>query len=103
MRYEWDNHKEWVNRLKHAGLSFERALLVFDDPRCLFELDRLDETGEQRWQAIGTVPFGRGIVIVLFVVHVYREDRYGEEIVRLISARRADKGELGRYQKQAVD
>ena len=36
MRYEWDNQKEWGNRLKHAGLSFERALLVFDDPRCLF-------------------------------------------------------------------
>jgi hypothetical protein len=53
---------------------------------------------------------------VLFVVHVYRlpadedspqgalkEINDGEEIIRIISARRADKNELERYRKQAVD
>jgi uncharacterized DUF497 family protein len=41
--------------------------------------------------------------VVLLVVHVYREDRDGKEIIRIISARRADKDEFGRYQKQAMD
>jgi uncharacterized DUF497 family protein len=37
------------------------------------------------------------------VVHVYREDRHGEEFIRIISARRADKHDFRRYQEQAVE
>jgi len=40
---------------------------------------------------------------VLLVVHAYREDFDGEEIIRIISARRADKNEYRRYQEQEVD
>jgi uncharacterized DUF497 family protein len=40
---------------------------------------------------------------VLLVVHAYREDDHGEEIIRIISARRAEKHELRRYQEQAMD
>ena len=40
---------------------------------------------------------------VLLAVHVYREDDDGQEIIRIISARRAGPHELRRYQKQAVD
>ena len=40
---------------------------------------------------------------VLLVVHAYREDAYGEEIIRIISARPAEKHEIRRYQEQAVE
>ena len=42
-------------------------------------------------------------VAVLFVVHVYREEIDGEEITRIISARRADTNDVRRYQKQEMD
>lgn len=101
MRYEWDNHKNDRNQQKHRGISFELATLIFEDPRFLLALDRYDEAGEQRWHAIGMVEAGESGV--LLAVHVYREDDDGEEIIRIISARRADPHEFRRYQKQAMD
>lgn len=63
---------------------------------------RLDRTGEQRWQAIGAARIAQETAVLL-VVHAYQEDAYGEEIIRIISARRAEKHEVRRYQKQAMD
>jgi uncharacterized DUF497 family protein len=37
---------------------------------------------------------------VLLVAHVYREDVHGEEIIRIISARPAEKHDIRRYQEQ---
>lgn len=91
MRIVWDEAKNRVNRLKH-GVSFETAQLVFDDPLHVSVPDR-HEHGEERWKTIGMV----GAVVVLLVVHTYG-DEYGEEIVRIISARKATKGERARYQ-----
>ena len=103
VRYEWDRRKNRENQRKHEGISFELAALVFEDRRCLIGLDREDEDGEQRWHAVGAVSIEDVVSAVLLVVHVYREDRDGEEIIRIISARRADSHELARYQGQAVD
>jgi uncharacterized protein len=103
VRYEWDEEKNRRNRRKHGGISFELAALVFEDERCLVGLDRVDETGEQRWHALGMARMEPGIAAVLLVVHAYREDRHGEEIIRIISARRAEKDEIRRYQEQAMD
>jgi len=62
-------------------------------------MDRSDpETGEQRWHAIGVIVKG-----LFVVVHVYREYINGEEIIRIISARKADKKERRRYLEQAAD
>ena len=103
MRYEWDARKNRLNQRKHAGISFEVAALALEDPHCLVERDRVDETGEQRWHALGFVPFHPGVGAVLFVVHVYREDHIGEEVIRIISARRAGPDDVRRYQAQEVD
>lgn len=103
VRYEWDERKNRQNQRKHGGISFELAALVFEDENRIIGLDRVDETGEQRWRAMGGVAIEAGVAAVLLVVHVYREDEDGEEIIRIISARRADKNELRRYQKQAMD
>ena len=103
MRYEWDEAKNLRNQRKHDGISFELATLAFEDEHCLI-WDRLDrKTEEQRWHAIGAACIEPGVDAVLLVVHVYREDYSGEEIIRIISARAAEKHEIRRYQEQAMD
>lgn len=100
MRYEWDERKNRWNQRKHQGISFELATLVFEDEFCLVYTDRIDDqTGEQRWIARPAADAG----ILLVVAHVYREEKYGEEVIRIISAREAEKRDIRRYQAQALD
>ncbi|HKS32593.1 MAG TPA: BrnT family toxin [Enterobacteriaceae bacterium] len=89
--FEWDENKAKSNRRKH-GICFENAVLVFDDPNHLSRLERY-EKGEHRWQSIGLV---NGVIIIL-VVHTLRYES-GDEIIRIISARRADRKERSRYE-----
>ncbi len=92
IRFEWDPTKARRNQRKH-GITFEQALNIFDDEYALFEQDRTDDqTGELRWKAIGLV----GNLILLVVVHTVREEDE-DEVIRLISARRADRKERNRY------
>src|SRR5258708_32359219 len=93
MRFEWDSEKNRINQLKHGGISFQSAALVFDDPHAIFRKDRI-VSGEQRRHALGAVQ-GAG----LLVVHVYgKEDNNGEEeTIRIISAREANKRERTIY------
>jgi hypothetical protein len=102
MQYEWDESKNRLNQRKH-GISFEVAALAFEDERCLVRLDRIDEAGEQRWHAIGAARIEPDAAVVLLVVHVYREETNGEETIRIISARRAEKNDLRRYQEQKME
>jgi len=81
MRFEWDEHKNRSNMAKH-GVSFETAQHVFDDPFHVSLADRVED-GEQRWLTFGIV---RGVAL-LAVAHTFRNE--GEEIIRIISARRA--------------
>ena len=87
-RFEWDETKDRANRTKH-GFGFRIAARVFADPNLVLMEDRVDEEGEQRWHALGMVG-GRSLLVV---VHVYREAENGEEIIRIISAREANKHE----------
>ena len=92
IEFEWDSIKAEENYRKH-GIRFEEAALVFDDPFQLSAHDRI-ENGEYRWQTIGRI---KGCVVVL-VAHTIRFDD-GMEIVRIISARRAEKTERRRYEQ----
>ena len=104
MRYGWDEAKNRWNQRKHGGISFELAALIFEDERCLVHRDRIDEhTGEQRWIALGMAQPAVDAAILLVVAHVYRENEHGEEIIRIISARQADKRDIRRYQTQALE
>jgi uncharacterized DUF497 family protein len=97
MRFEWDEDR--LNRRKHGGIGFEFASRVSADGRCLIIPDRDDrETGEPRWHAVGRV----GGFAVYAVLHAYREGADGEEVIRIISARWAEKHEGRRYFQQAV-
>jgi uncharacterized DUF497 family protein len=49
--------------------------------------------GEQRWQTIGTV----GGVVLLIVAHTYRDDG-DDEVIRIISARKATRKERRDYE-----
>ena len=92
-RFEWDSSKAAANLRKH-GVSFETASRVFADPNALFEQDRIVD-GESRWQAIGAVD---GVMMIM-AAHTVRE-REGIETIRIISARRADRQERRRYEKE---
>ncbi len=102
MRYEWDERKNRENSRKH-GISFELSTLVFEDERCLVSPDRVDDTGEWRWWAVGAARIKGEPAALLLVVHSYRESKDGEEIIRIISARKAEKRDVRRYKAQAVD
>lgn len=97
VRFEWDLDKSAGNLRKHR-VSFGTALRVFADPFALSEQDRV-EGGEQRWQTLGMVE-GR---VLLLVAHTIRdEDEAGQpvEVIRIISARAADRKERRRYEQE---
>ena len=85
--FEWDENKARHNLRKH-GVGFAAALAVFEDPRRIERVDHRREYGEDRIQVIG-VSAGR----VLFVVYTRRGD-----VIRLISARRANRDERKAYE-----
>ncbi|WP_200553233.1 BrnT family toxin [Kosakonia sp. LAM2021] len=91
MEFEWDATKATSNLRKH-GIRFEDAVFVFVDPQHLSIQDRF-ENGEYRWQTIGLV---HGVIVIL-VAHTIRFES-GHEVVRIISARKADRKERSRYE-----
>jgi uncharacterized DUF497 family protein len=94
IRFEWDQVKADRNFRKHR-VSFETAIRVFADPFALTVQDRI-ETSEPRWQTLGRV---EGDVLLL-VAHTVRTDEAGAEVIRIISARRADPKERKRYEQK---
>ena len=93
MRIEWDEAKDKANQRKHEGIDFSLAAEVFDDPLHKSLQDRVVGS-EERWQTVGMV---RGLLLLL-VAHTWRDER-GEEVVRIISARRATKRERQAYER----
>lgn len=92
MRFIWDDEKSRRNLAKHK-VSFETAKLVFDDPHAISRVERVED-GEERWQTLGVAA---GIVVLL-VAHTYREEG-GEEMIRIISARKATPRERTLYEQ----
>ena len=82
MLFTWDHRKSRQNLLKHK-VSFETAVLVFDDPHALSIQDRLVQ-GEERWQTLGMI---EGVVVLLVAHSIEFEN--DEETIRIISARKA--------------
>jgi uncharacterized DUF497 family protein len=93
MKLEWDPVKAAGNLRKHR-VAFEDAARVFLDPLAVREQDRHVE-GEERWQIIGLID-GMKLVVV---AHTTRDQDNGDEIIRIISARKAEKHERRRYEE----
>ena len=96
MRYtfEWDPVKASQNLRKHR-IGFDRAAEVFVDPLAVSILDEAHTDQEDRWVTMGRDV--RGGVLVL--IHTFREVTAEECKIRIISARRATRSELKRYEE----
>jgi uncharacterized DUF497 family protein len=92
IKFEWDPAKAEANWRKHK-ISFEQARDVFKDTMALDELDDREDYGEERFKRIGTVESR-----ILVVTYAWRVDGdSGNEIVRIISARPAERRERKQY------
>ena len=91
LRFEWDQRKATSNRRKH-GVSFEEAVTVFADEHALIIQDPEHSSEEERFLLLGLSSDLRTLV----VCHCLRERG---DVIRLISARKADRQERAQYKK----
>ncbi len=89
MQYEWDPAKAEANLAAH-GISFTEAVIILEDNFALTREDP-DSEGEQRFVTLGMSSFAQ----LLVVVYTYREP----DIIRIISAWRANRRQRLRYEK----
>ena len=89
IRFEWDARKAAANRRKH-GVSFEEARSVFLDEDALLRSDEDHSEDEDRFLLLGL----SGRLRTLVVCHCYRQE---DEVIRLISARKASSDERRQY------
>ena len=87
MQYEWDDGKAVLNLRKH-GVDFRDAIAALEDPNRLEDIDERFTYGEDRVQVIGMAREN-----VLFVIVTIP----GEDICKIISARKATRDEEDRY------
>jgi uncharacterized DUF497 family protein len=92
LRFEWDQKKDSVNVKKH-GISFEEARTAFFDENAIQFHDPDHSAEEDRFLLLG-LSFKPQVLVVC---HCFRES---ETVVRIISARKADKDEELEYWKQ---
>jgi uncharacterized DUF497 family protein len=91
MKFEWNTDKARRNLQKH-GVSFSEALSVFKDALSLTYPDSDHSAEEDRFLIIGLSSLGN----VLVISHTFRND-----VVRIISARKATKKERSFYENEA--
>jgi uncharacterized DUF497 family protein len=89
VRFEWDDQKAVANLEKH-GVSFGEATEVFYDPNAIEDYDVDHSANEPRFFVIGLS--SRRLLYVIYA------ERIGD-IVRIISARKADKLEHQIYEQ----
>ena len=85
-KFIWDENKNASNYHKH-GVSFETAKEVFYDPMRNERFDKKHSLIEERWRVIGMVGWK--------VLAIICKEENG--LVRIISARKADKKETEVY------
>ena len=91
IRFEWDENKNRENKRKH-GVSFEEARTVFLDENAIRFFDPDHSEDEDRFIMLG-ISF---TLRVLVVCHCYRA---GDAVIRIISARKADRQEEQEYRR----
>ena len=86
----WDERKNQFNIKKH-GISFQEASAVFDDENAIYDDDIEHSYYEERFIIIGMNEMSN----LLFVCYCERGE--DNELIRIISARKADKNETDLY------
>ena len=96
MRYnfEWDHRKAKQNIRRHK-VSFQRAGTIFLDPHAISIFDDEHSQEEERWITIGRDNSG----ISLVVSHTFRKIDTSSCSIRIISARKATRGEIKQYKE----
>ena len=89
MRFEWDPNKNEINKKKH-GISFEEAKTVFYDEYAILFDDPDHSEDEDRFIILGLSQREN----LCIVSHCYRGT---DELIRIISARKATKTETRYY------
>jgi len=92
LSFEWDDKKDLLNVRKH-GVGFAEAQTVFYDEFALLIHDPDHSDEEDRFVLLGMSLKAR----VLVVCHCYRKS---DEIIRIISARKATRTEQQLYMKR---
>jgi hypothetical protein len=82
-----DGRKASQNQRKH-GVSFDEAAFLDENARLMRDPEHSDD--EDRFVLLGLSTRAR----LLVVCHCYRK---GDDVIRIISARKADKSERGQY------
>ena len=90
MQFEWDPDKAAINWKRHR-VSFEEAVEAFFDPQAVDDFDPEHSREESRFNLIGLS--SRRLLFV-----IYAEVR--KEVIRLISARKAEKKHRSIYAQQ---
>jgi len=85
LEFEWDDRKDKANSRKH-GVSFDEARTVFYDEYAIQFFDPEHSENEDRFILLGT----SFKLKTLVVCHCFRQEK---RVVRIISARKADKDE----------
>jgi hypothetical protein len=88
MQFEWDDAKNLENIRKHQ-IDFTDVSEMFDSPMLIEEDERFDY-GEKRWFGIGFL--GNGVAVVVWT------ERRGN-VIRIISARKANRYERKRFEE----
>lgn len=91
MKFTWDENKNQMNIRKH-GIDFADAAYVFSDTFALSIPDDEHSETEERWLLLGKSLKEQ----TLLVVHTFRYD----DVVRIISARKATASETATYMKR---
>jgi uncharacterized DUF497 family protein len=94
VRFQWNPAKARENVRKH-GVSFDEAQTVFADENAILLDDPDHSAVEDRFVLLGLSAPLR----VLVVAHCYRE---GDNVVRIISARKATRTERALYDAQSL-
>ncbi len=92
LRIEWDENKNRANRHKH-GISFEEAETVFADDYALLIADPEHSDNEDRFILLGMSSSLR----IMVVCHCYRVQ---DDVIRIITARKATREEQNGYIKR---
>jgi uncharacterized DUF497 family protein len=91
LRFDWDERKNRANQTKH-GISFGEARTAFYDENARVAPDPDHSGDEDRFVLMGLSTALR----ILVVCHCYRES---DELIRIISARKATRKEQGEYRR----
>lgn len=96
MKFDWDANKAEENRRKHDGVTFAEATEVFFDGNYYEDYDdEHSDANEKRFICIGN-----SSKRLLRVSYAVRQSESENEIIRIISARKAETADEQLYNEQ---